>query len=144
MIVAGWTTFACVGLYVVGQLSEPVHQLGDDLPGSHFPSRSWSTCDCEQPLVSTANPSGVNAHWSDALATASPSASGSQTSPVLSWSQFSWLALEIVGQLSQVLAIPSLSVSVGAVPPTLIWSQRATVCTPGSLSGWLLSSTFQV
>src|SRR5439155_3067617 len=99
MVVAGWTTFACVGLYVVGQLSVPVHQLGEDLPGSHFPSRSWSTCDCEQPLESTLKPMGVKEHWSEALATASPSASVSQASPVLSWSQLSWSAFEMVGQL---------------------------------------------
>src|SRR5439155_6593271 len=45
----------CVGLATVGQLSEPVQRLLD-APGLQTPSRSESTCACEQPLLSTVAP----------------------------------------------------------------------------------------
>src|SRR6266508_3071515 len=45
----------CVGLATVGQLSEPVQKVLET-PGLQTPSRSESTCDCEQPLASTAAP----------------------------------------------------------------------------------------
>ena len=39
-VVAGWTMFAWLELEAVGQLSEPVQSVGEDLPGSQTPSRS--------------------------------------------------------------------------------------------------------
>src|SRR4029453_12173469 len=64
----------CVGFATVGQLSEPVQRVLE-APGLQTPSRSESTCDCEQPLASTCAPAGVFGQASTISGTPSWSAS---------------------------------------------------------------------
>src|SRR5438132_5866461 len=70
----------CVGLATVGQLSEPVQRLLE-APGLQTPSRSESTCDCEQPFASTAAPGSVPGQAS--FESKTPSASLSTTETLL-------------------------------------------------------------
>jgi hypothetical protein len=73
------SALVCDGFAIVGQLSfvRVHHAVSKNAPGLHAPSRSLSTCPREQPFALTLAPDAVLPHLSHALATPSPSESGS-------------------------------------------------------------------